>query len=241
MSVLDFGAGGGELVYALRAMGLKAAGFEPNEGYARFASDMLGLPVSHAFYQNARVEAGSHELVTMFHVLEHLEHPCEALRHVREWLRPQGLLFVEVPNIEAICQWPGSVFHRAHLYNFSPAALKMAGQRAGYAIVSSDISADGGNISVVLQKADSPIAGSGQIPGNYERVRSILRRHTAFRHLLSPFPYIRPLRKLAANLEERRAVKKDLSPNAILDRVTSLHATWQSASASKAGHCGPAL
>lgn len=201
----------------LRAAGYEASGFEPNEGYARFASEVLGLPISHGFYQDIQVEPESQDVVTAFHVMEHLESPYNAMRHVRDWLRPGGHLLVQVPNVEAICQWPRSLFHRAHLYNFSPASLEMVGRKAGYSVASSSVASDGGEITVVFQKDSTSAPASPEIPGNYERVRSIMRRHTPFRHLFTRFPYVRPFQKIAARMEERRAMRKLKSPREILD------------------------
>ena len=84
------------------------------------------------------------------------------------------------------------------------------------------VSADGGNLSVISQKTHSTaLVGSGEIPGNYERVRSILRRHTTFRHLLSRHPYIRPFRKLAARMEERSSVGSHRPAKEVLDALIS--------------------
>jgi 2-polyprenyl-3-methyl-5-hydroxy-6-metoxy-1,4-benzoquinol methylase len=218
--ILDVGAGGGEVVYVLRAMGYEARGIEPNEGYAQFASTVLGLPIEHAFYLNAHIEVSSLDFITMFHVVEHFESPYKALCYVRKWLRPDGRLFVEVPNIEARCQSPSNTFHRAHIYNFSPATLRMLGRKAGYEVLSTSVSTDGGNISVLLQKSENPIPPSFVIPGNYDHVRGILRTHTTFRHLLSPFPYLRPFSKLKSRVDEWLGTKNK-APHAILDRLIS--------------------
>jgi len=229
--ILDVGAGSGEVVYVLRGMGYDASGFEPNFGYARFASDVLGIPVTHGFYQDVRIEPESQDIITMFHVLEHFECPCSALQHARQWLRKDGRLSVEVPNVEAVCQWPRSRFHRAHLYNFNPATLEMAGRKAGYQVVASSVSSDGGNITVVFRKGDTPSPVSAEIPGNYDRILQVLRRHTTLRHLLSKHPYTRPFRKIVARMEERTATIGAGSATAILDSLVS-HAAAQASQAS---------
>ncbi len=219
--VLDMGAGGGEMLFVLRAMGYDASGFEPNDGYARFALETLGLPVTHGFYQEATIPAESQDVVTAFHVYEHLESPLDAMRHVREWLRPGGHFLVEVPNVEGICQWPRSRFHRAHLYNFNPATLEMTGRKAGYDVVSTFVSDDGGNVAVLFKKSDSVVPVSGEIPGNYERVRDIVKGHTALSHAFSRFPYLRPFRKIAQRLDERSAISRETSPKAILEGLVA--------------------
>src|SRR2546429_9541117 len=110
--------------------------------------------------------------------VELLEGPFDDMHHARQWLRPQGLLLVEVPNVEAVCQQPHTQFHRGHLYHFNLATMEAMHQRAGYSVVSSSTSSDGGNITVISRKTDAPPSGAGEVPGNYERVASILRRHT---------------------------------------------------------------
>lgn len=217
LRLLDVGAGSGEVVYMLRAMGCDASGLEPNEGYAQYASAVLGAPVAHGFYQDAVLVAGSLEVVTMFHTLEHLDSPFDVMRRAREWLAPGGFLLVEVPNVEAVCQQPHQQFHRGHLYHFNLAALESMGRRAGCAVVGSSTSPDGGNISAVFRKVESTPAESGEIPGNFDRVRSVLRRHTTVRHLLTRYPYVRPVAKLAARLEEHRRASAQRPARAILD------------------------
>jgi SAM-dependent methyltransferase len=204
--ILDFGAGSGEVVFMLRSLGFDASGFEPNSGYACFASKRLGLPVTHGFYQDARIEPGSLDVVTAFHVFEHLESPLHAFAHVRGWLRTGGYLLVEVPNIESRCQWPGSRFHRAHLFNFNPATLEMAGRKNGYSVVSTSVSEDGGNVTVIFQKQDIPLSDEWLAKGNYERVLAIVRGHTPLKHAFSRHPYQRIIRKVLCRVEERKAV-----------------------------------
>ena len=217
--ILDIGAGGGEVVFLLRTLGYDAFGIEPNAGYASFAMDVLGMPVAHAFYQDARVDQESVDVITMFHVLEHFDSPCDALRHAWQWLRQDGFLLVEVPNVAAVCGWPHGRFHRAHLYNFNPATLEGCGRKVGYQVFASSVSPDGGNAIIVFVKRGTLSSFSGEIPGNYDRIMHVLRRHTALRHLLTRHPYVRPFRRIAARLEERKVAHVAESPVAILSRL----------------------
>lgn len=217
--VLDVGAGSGEVVYVLRAMGYDASGFEPNEGYSLYASEVLGLPVAQGFYQDAAVPAESQDFVTVFHALEHMDNPLDVLHHAHRWLRPGGLLLIEVPNSEATCQQPHTQFHLGHLYHFNLPTLENLGRRAGFTVERSETSADGGNITVIFRKASAPPLASGALPGNYDRVSSIMRQHTSLRHAFTLHPYLRPLRKFAARLEERRKMKRGRPAKAMLDAL----------------------
>ena len=95
--------------------------------------------------------------------------------------------------------------------------LQKMGARAGYAPVSDFTSSDGGIVRVVLQKTDAMPPVSGEIPGNYERVASILRRHTTVSHLFSRYPYVRPLQKLRARIDEQRIARLHRPPREVLD------------------------
>lgn len=219
--IIDIGGGGGEVVYALRKMGYDASGIEPNIGYAKFASDVLGVPMEHGFYQDIAIDTGSQDVITMFHVLEHFDSPCDALQHVRHWLRENGLLVVEVPNVEATCIWPSSRFHRAHLYNFNLATLETAGRKVGYEVLTSSVSIDGGNITAIFRKTNGQDSVSGEIPDNCDRILRIFRHHTKLRHLFSKHPYIRPFQRIAAGIDEIRATSDSGQATSILDGLIS--------------------
>jgi SAM-dependent methyltransferase len=218
--VLDVGAGAGELVYLLRRLGYDASGIEPNEGYARFATEILSVRVFHGFYHASKIPLETYDAVLMYHVLEHLEDPLDAVSHAGKWLKARGLLVIEVPNVEAVCQWPGHRFHRAHLYSFNPPALEQLLKKAGYAIRDRQLSSDGGNITVVGEKDDPPRGFSkAQIEGNCDRVLALLRLHTNLRHLLSGYPLQRVFSKLGQHLHEFRKTRGRPAGREILDEL----------------------
>jgi 2-polyprenyl-3-methyl-5-hydroxy-6-metoxy-1,4-benzoquinol methylase len=218
--VLDVGAGSGEVVYLLRAMGCEASGVEPNEAYARYAAETLGLPVTCGFYQDRAIEPGSLDVVSMFHTVEHLENPAEVMAKAAEWLKPGGALIVEIPNVEAVCQQPHQQFHRGHLYHFNLSALSAMLRRVGFEVVATYTSRDGGNIAATGRRIPGapvrPPTGF-EDPSNYTRVSGILRRHTAARHAISVYPWIRPIRKLWARVDEYRHVSRAGTPRDMLD------------------------
>jgi len=204
---VDLGAGGGEVVFMLRACGVDAIGVEPNEGYARFASEKLGLPVSHGFYEDAQIPPGSVDLVTCFHVMEHVESPLDALARARSWLRVGGRMVVEVPNVESTCEWPGRKFHKAHLWNFNVATMEGMGRKAGFSVERSYVSSDGGNLTVIFVNSTNERCSTHAIPGNFDRVTASLRTHTNASHMLSHHPYTRVFRKIQKSFSESSAVK----------------------------------
>jgi 2-polyprenyl-3-methyl-5-hydroxy-6-metoxy-1,4-benzoquinol methylase len=220
-AILDVGSGGGELVYLLRGLGYDARGIEPNEGYARYAKDELKLPIAIGFFKELSLSEQIYDVITLYHVLEHLEDPFGTVAGLRFLLKPGGHLIIEVPNVEGICGEPAHRFHLAHLYNFNAATLAALARKAGYTVLETSISSDAGNVAVFLQKAGEPSGFDGRIPGNCDRIVGILARHTKLRHYLSAHPYDRALSKAARVFDEWRATKRFRSRAAILDALVA--------------------
>jgi SAM-dependent methyltransferase len=215
--VLDVGAGGGEVVYVLRRKGFDARGLEPDEQYARYAREQLSVPVDTGFVQDVAFPEGSFHVITMYHALEHVEDPSRILVTIRTWLTENGLLLVEVPNVEASCIAPKNRFHFAHFYNFNRDTLEALGRKAGFATVETVTSEDGGNLISVFRRvpAANPVS---HLNGNYERIAARLRTQTAA-YYFSPAPYAGVAGRLRAYLTDRSAVRGARTPQDVLDAV----------------------
>ncbi len=216
--ILDAGAGGGEVVYVLRRLGFDASGLEPDEHYARHAREALQVPVATGFVQDATFPAGSFDVITMYHALEHVEDPTAILMRLRSWLVDVGVLLIEVPNVEARCIAPGHRFHFAHFYNFNRGTLEALGRKAGFEPVRTTVSPDGGNlISVFRAAADrrSPRADAD----DYRRVAAAVRQHTVLRYYCSGSPYVGPFSRLRTHLVDRRATRGCETPRHVLDKL----------------------
>ena len=224
-TVLDVGTGGGEFAYLLQSLGHVVNGIEPNRGYADHSIQQYGLTVRVGFVQDATFDPASFDIVTIWHVLEHTEDPGFILARLRSWLKPDGVLVVEVPNVEATCQAPRNTFHEAHLYNFNVVSLRRLAKKQGLYETSHLISQDGGSITMFFTRAEPLITDQfcAVIPGNCEWISRIVRQHTFLRHHLSPSPYVRVWQRLCRSLEERRETVAPSSGKAILDVLYAPH------------------
>ena len=131
--VLDVGAGSGEFAFLMTRLGKTVTGIEPNFDYAAYCRDELGLDVRTSHLAPDLFRPGQFDLIRMNHVLEHLNNPVRYLGEVANWLTPDGLLYVEVPNIEVDCRSKsrGRMFHYAHIFNFNPWTLRACAGLAG--------------------------------------------------------------------------------------------------------------
>ncbi len=129
---LDFGAGSGEFVAGLVAAGIDAYGFDPGEGYASHARDTLGARIKTCRWEDVKPDR-PFDMVSSFHVLEHLRNPVAALQAAASWLKPEGLLIIEVPDTVRELQKRGfGSLHFAHVIGFNCHNLDAAAARAGF-------------------------------------------------------------------------------------------------------------
>jgi 2-polyprenyl-3-methyl-5-hydroxy-6-metoxy-1,4-benzoquinol methylase len=218
--VLEIGSGGGEFSYLLTKKGFDVSAIEPNEGYGNYSKEQYGLNVQIGFAQNLEFTAGTFDFITMSHVLEHVDNPTTMLEKLRTWLKPNGILALEVPNVEAVCQSPKSTFHTAHLFNFNPETLALLARKTGFSVIQSVLSEDGGNLTLIAQKSETTNALLA-IAGNYEKVFAIVKNHTVLNHYLSPFPYSRLVGKIHKIIDERHATSKFTEAKQVLDSCFS--------------------
>jgi SAM-dependent methyltransferase len=99
--VLDVGCGVGIMPRYLEFLGMEAYGVEISPWAAQYARDELGQSrIVTGTVQEAAFPDGHFSLVTMRHVLEHLDDPLPVLREIQRILEPGGRLYVEVPCSE---------------------------------------------------------------------------------------------------------------------------------------------
>ena len=98
--LLDVGCGGATLLGALRNRGFQVLGFDASPEAAAIAKADHGVDVvTAARLQDANFSSGQFDVVTLFHVMEHVPNPHDLLAEVRKILQAQGRLILQVPNI----------------------------------------------------------------------------------------------------------------------------------------------
>jgi SAM-dependent methyltransferase len=137
---LDVGCGSGAALGVAQTLGWRVAGIEMDEAAAakarRFTAEVYLGDVRSAPFGPA-----SFDVVTALHVLEHVPDPVAVVRRMLEWLAPDGLVIVEVPNADGLgsalfgSAWSGLELPR-HLSHFTPETLERTVRKAGGRVVS---------------------------------------------------------------------------------------------------------
>ncbi len=138
-AILDVGCGTGEF---LREVGREygAWGIEPEPEAARWARERFGLNVQTGDLSIVQFPTGSFDLVTMWHVLEHIPDPAQALTTISGMLKDGGRLLVALPNISALDARLYRAFWVAidaprHLWHFDRPQLARLAEKTGFTIV----------------------------------------------------------------------------------------------------------
>ncbi len=186
--LLDVGSGGGEFVSYLRQEGVDASGLEPDRSFSEYARGEYDIPVITGNWEDA--DLGGDRLVdvvTAYHVLEHLRTPLEALRRMHSCLGDGGHLCVSVPDIYNPDGTPYARFHVAHVHNFCRETLIMMALRVGFRVCDEVPTR---STTVVFRK-DDPVDDWLIFPDTYEKMAAYFAAHTNLRYFFSAKPYSR--------------------------------------------------
>lgn len=93
--VLDIGCARGNLVYYLRQMGISAYG----EDISVWAYENSHIKLYHSISDvQFNVHTSNIDVITAFHILEHLKNPKEALVNIYKAMNKGGILFAVIPS-----------------------------------------------------------------------------------------------------------------------------------------------
>lgn len=153
MAALDIGAGLGKAMIALERAGFDTYGIEPSVSFRERAISRMGRDPERLRgdgIEEAEYAPGQFDFITFSAVLEHLYDPSASIAKAMEWLRPGGLIHIEVPSsrwlihriINAAYRIQGSdlvgnispMHPPFHLYEFGVPSFQMNGKKLGYDI-----------------------------------------------------------------------------------------------------------
>lgn len=136
--LLDIGSGRGRFLAAAKAAGWSATGIEFEDGLATMSRERYGVDVVVGDAVTADME-GPFDVVTMWHVLEHLPDPLASLERAHALLSPGGRLIVSVPNNDSWQARAGGddwlhLDIPRHIFHFTPSSLSRLVERTGFRV-----------------------------------------------------------------------------------------------------------
>ncbi|RUA06656.1 MAG: methyltransferase [Flavobacteriia bacterium] len=135
--LLDIGCGTGDFLKVAQQSGWKVSGAEPNKKARQLAYEKLkqtsgdqndfDLEKDIQFY----LEKGlSFDVISMWHVLEHVPNPEQYISELKKLLKPEGVLIIAVPNFKS---YDANYYKRfwaaydvpRHLWHFSQRSISL--------------------------------------------------------------------------------------------------------------------
>jgi|AntRauMFilla1563_2_1112583.scaffolds.fasta_scaffold00396_16 2-polyprenyl-3-methyl-5-hydroxy-6-metoxy-1,4-benzoquinol methylase len=125
--LLDFGCGTGEFIFQARKKDWKIAGVEPNQKARKQAM----AKSEHGIYKDLEAldKNERFDVITLFHVLEHVHDIRKVVKRLLKHLKSNGYLIIAVPNPDSYDakfyqkDWAGWDVPR-HLYHFTYESMK---------------------------------------------------------------------------------------------------------------------
>lgn len=149
--LLDVGCGKGAFLSAW-SKALPGWELEGSELDSRDADVLMQIPGLRAVHTGELSDIdASFDVISMVHVLEHIPHPAEFLRSVRELLKPKGSLFVEVPSFQ---ERAFDLLVADHCSHFSRASLSTLARISGLARVEHNDVFDGKDVTGVFHACE---------------------------------------------------------------------------------------
>lgn len=132
--LLDFGCGSGAFARYMSQRSFEVVGLEPFSLGA--PTHERGLTLLRKPLADAEPELGSFDVITLWHVLEHVRRPAELLAGLARHLTPDGVFVLSVPNFASMqsALFGPAWFHLdppRHLCHFEPKTLAATLDRAG--------------------------------------------------------------------------------------------------------------
>ncbi|MEM6630829.1 MAG: class I SAM-dependent methyltransferase [Bacteroidota bacterium] len=150
---LDVGAGIGKAMKAMSRAGFDVYGIEPSKAFREACIEKMGIEpdrITLASIESASFPANHFDFISFGVVLEHVQDPSNSISKAMEWLKPNGLIHIEVPSarwltsklINTYYSMRGSRFvsnlspmHTPyHLYEFSVEAFINNGKLNSYKV-----------------------------------------------------------------------------------------------------------
>lgn len=138
-SLLDVGSGTGAFLQVMKELGWTVSGIEPDEDARKLAQQLYGFQLNAPGAINDLLPA-SMDAITLWHVLEHVHSLHSYIDQMKDLLKPQGKLFIAVPNYQSAdagiygLHWAAYDVPR-HLYHFAPKSMEVLMRAHGLKIV----------------------------------------------------------------------------------------------------------
>lgn len=134
--LLEIGCSSGMFLYQIKKYVKEIVGIDYDLESAKFASEKCNCPVFTEKIEKTGLEKKSFDIVCAFQTFEHVRDPQDFLSIIIQYLKPGGIIYLEVPNLKDalvhaydLPNHHNFYFHSAHLWYFTDKSLRKLTQK----------------------------------------------------------------------------------------------------------------
>ncbi len=154
MRALDIGTGVGFSMLEMEKIGFDTYGIEPSEKFIKYAIEKNGIKpekIKLGMIEDSLYEKEYFDFIMLRVVLEHVYDPAKCIEQAMSWLKPNGILHIEVPSSNHLIAKLINLYYKLigtsyvtnlspahspyHLHEFSAEAFRRHGERANYEVL----------------------------------------------------------------------------------------------------------
>lgn len=126
--LLDIGCGTGYFPYYMKLQGYEASGMELDADARDFAAENFDLEINSPEKQLNEKQTAYYDVITLWHVMEHLHNPKRYMEWIFDSLKNDGALLIALPNCNSYDAKIYKEFWAAydvprHLWHFEPSTF----------------------------------------------------------------------------------------------------------------------
>jgi len=179
-TLLDIGSGTGYFLNKMKARKWIVTGVEKSDAARQYAKQKFNIDCQQSEYLY-NISCKKKDVVTMWHVLEHLEHLNGVFSHIHQILKDDGTLIIALPNKDSLDALHYKEYWAAydvprHLWHFSPSDFERIAVRHQFELTETrPMYFDTFYISMLSEKNKGTFLGSiiGLIKGGLFFLRSL--------------------------------------------------------------------
>lgn len=157
-SILEIGVGTGVHLLNFDKLGYQVTGIEPDP----VSTEFLNKTLKNGRCINGYIEDLNFEkkfdVIFLYHVIEHIEHPISMLEKCKDILKDNGVIIIAVPDCENPATLEKSVSNPFHISHFSKKSFEIIGEKIKMNFLSLEsftrISTSSRRFNQILRKAN---------------------------------------------------------------------------------------
>ncbi|MEW5920313.1 MAG: methyltransferase domain-containing protein [Bacillota bacterium] len=134
--ILDIGSFEGYFLNLFKVDGWETLGVEPSVEGAKICIERYGIKVYNDMFENLSLPEKEFDVISIRHVLEHVDDAFNTIMLMKKYLKDEGIIFIEVPNIENFDYYNiADAYDFQHIFNFSRNTIKNYLNKCGLEII----------------------------------------------------------------------------------------------------------